>query len=315
LSEAIAIRDEVVEALRRGSPVVALESTLIAHGLPYPDNLELAREVEELVRREGGVPATIGVISGVPKVGLGSQELELIATDEGVVKLSTRDIPMAVLKKGHGATTVAGTAHLAARAGIKLFATGGLGGVHRQARDSWDVSADLSILSRTPVAVVCSGVKSILDVPATLEHLETLGVPVVGFRTRRFPGFYLTDSGSTLDWDVRYEEEAAQLIASLRRLGPEGSGLIVANPVPWKEQLDPKLHDRVLKEGLGELKHQGIRGKSVTPFLLERLQRETKGESLRVNKHIVRNNARLATRIAVAFATLEAKEGNRATKL
>jgi len=248
-------------------------------------------------------------------VGLGSQELELIATDDGVVKLSARDIPMAVLKKGHGATTVAGTAHLAARAGIKLFATGGLGGVHRQARDSWDVSADLSILSRTPVAVVCSGVKSILDVPATLEHLETLGVPVVGFRTRRFPGFYLTDSGSTLDWDVKYEEEAAQLIASLRRLGPEGSGLIVANPVPWKEQLDPKLHDRVLKEGLGELKHQGIRGKSVTPFLLERLQRETKGESLRVNKHIVRNNARLATRIAVAFATLEAKEGNRATKL
>ena len=315
MSEAIAIRDEVVEALRRGSPVVALESTLIAHGLPYPDNLELAREVEELVRRERGVPATIGVISGVPKVGLGSQELELMATDEGVVKLSARDIPMAVLKKGHGATTVAGTAHLAARAGIKLFATGGLGGVHRQARDSWDVSADLSILSRTPVAVVCSGVKSILDVPATLEHLETLGVPVVGFRTRRFPGFYLTDSGSTLDWDVKYEEEAAQLIASLRRLGPEGSGLIVANPVPWKEQLDPKLHDRVLKEGLGELKHQGIRGKSVTPFLLERLQRETKGESLRVNKHIVRNNARLATRIAVAFATLEAKEGNRATKL
>jgi pseudouridylate synthase len=315
LSEAIAIREEVAEALRQGDPVVALESTLIAHGLPHPDNLELAREVEGLVRREGGVPATVGVVGGVPKVGLGSQELELMATDEGVAKLSARDIPMAVVKKAHGATTVAGTAHLAARAGVKLFATGGLGGVHRQARDSWDVSADLSILSRTPVAVVCSGVKSILDVPATLEHLETLGVPVVGFRTRRFPGFYLTDSGSTLDWDVKYEEEAAQLIASLRKLGPERSGLVVANPVPREEQLDPELHDRVLKECLGELKHQGIRGKSVTPFLLERFQRETKGESLRVNKHIVRNNARLATRIAVAFATLEAKEGNRATKL
>ena len=308
MSEAIAIRDEVAKALRRGSSVVALESTLIAHGLPYPDNLELAHEAEKLVRREGGVPATIGVVDGVPKVGLGSQELELMATDEGVAKLSARDIPMAVLKKGHGATTVAGTAHLAARAGIKLFATGGLGGVHREARDSWDVSADLSTLSHTPVAVVCSGVKSILDVPATLEHLETLGVPVVGFRTKRFPGFYLTDSGSTLDWDVEDEEEAAQLIASLRKLGPEGSGLVVANPVPWEEQLDPKLHDWVLKEGLGELKHQGIHGKSVTPFLLDRFQRETKGESLRVNKQIVRNNARLAARIAVDIATLEASE-------
>jgi pseudouridine-5'-phosphate glycosidase len=315
LSEAIAIRDEVAEALRRRTPVVALESTLIAHGLPYPDNLELAREVEGLVRREGGVPATIGVIGGVPKVGLGYQELELIATGEGVAKLSARDIPMAVVKKGRGATTVAGTAHLAARAGIKLFATGGLGGVHREARESWDVSADLSILSHTPVAVVCSGVKSILDVPATLEHLETFGVPVVGFRTKRFPGFYLTDSGSTLDWDVEDEEEAAQLIASLQKLGPEGSGLVVANPVPREEQLDPKLHDRVLKEGLGELKHQGIRGKSVTPFLLDLFQRETKGQSLRVNKQIVRNNARLATRIATALATLEAREGNRAAKL
>ena len=315
MSEAIAIRDEVAEALRRRTPVVALESTLIAHGLPYPDNLELAREVEGLVRREGGVPATIGVIGGVPKVGLGYQELELIATGEGVAKLSARDIPMAVVKKGRGATTVAGTAHLAARAGIKLFATGGLGGVHREARESWDVSADLSILSHTPVAVVCSGVKSILDVPATLEHLETFGVPVVGFRTKRFPGFYLTDSGSTLDWDVEDEEEAAQLIASLQKLGPEGSGLVVANPVPREEQLDPKLHDRVLKEGLGELKHQGIRGKSVTPFLLDLFQRETKGQSLRVNKQIVRNNARLATRIATALATLEAREGNRAAKL
>ena len=315
MSEAIAIRDEVAEALRRGSPVVALESTLIAYGLPYPDNLELAHEVEELVRREGGVPATIGVVDGVPKVGLGSQELELMATDEGVAKLSARDIPMAVLKKGHGATTVAGTAHLAARAGIKLFATGGLGGVHREARDSWDVSADLSTLSHTPVAVVCSGVKSILDVPATLEQLETLGVPVVGFRTKRFPGFYLTDSGSTLDWDVEDEEQVAQLIASLRKLGPEGSGLVVANPVPWEEQLDPKLHDWVLKEGLGELKHQGIHGKGVTPFLLDRFQRETKGESLRVNKQIVRNNARLAARIAVALATLEAREENRATNV
>lgn len=313
MSEAISIRDEVAGALRQGRPVVALESTLIAHGLPYPDNLELAREVEVLVRREGGVPATIAVIGGVPKVGLGPQDLELIATGEGVSKLSARDIPMAVAKKGHGATTVAGTAHLAARAGIKLFATGGLGGVHRAARDSWDVSADLSTLSRTPVTVVCSGVKSILDVPATLEYLETLSVPIVGFRTRRFPGFYLTDSGSALEWEVKNEEEAAQLITLLRKLSPEGSGLVVANPLPKEEQLDPQLHDRVLKDSLGELKHRGIRGKSVTPFLLERFQRESQGESLRVNKRIVRNNARLATRIAVALAILKVREGNRAT--
>jgi pseudouridine-5'-phosphate glycosidase len=314
LSEAIAIRDEVAEALRQGKPVVALESTLIAHGLPYPDNLELAREVEVLVRREGGVPATIAVLGGVPKVGLGSQELELMATDEGVAKLSARDIPMAVAKKAHGATTVAGTVHLAARAGIKLFATGGLGGVHRAARDSWDVSADLLTLSRTPVAVVCSGVKSILDVAATLEYLETLGVPVVGYRTRRFPGFYLADSGSALDWDVKDEEEAAQLIALLPKLG-QGSGLVIANALFGEEQLGPRLHDRVLKDSLDELKHRGIRGKSVTPFLLDRFQRETKGESLRINKQIVRNNARLAARIAAALAILEAREGNRATKL
>ena len=293
---------------------MALESTLIAHGLPYPDNLELAREVEVLVRREGAVPATVGVIGGVPKVGLSPQELELMATSEGVAKLSARDLPMAVAKKAHGATTVSGTAHLAARVGIKLFATGGIGGVHRESRESWDVSADLSTLSHIPVTVVCSGVKSILDVPATLEYLETLGVPVVGFRTRRFPGFYLTDSGSTLDWEVKDEEEAARLISSLQRLGPEGSGLVVANPVGREEQLDPQLHDRVLKEGLGELKHRDIRGKNVTPFLLDRFQRRTKGESLRVNKQIIRNNARLAARIAAALATLEAREEERATE-
>ena len=308
MSEAIAIRDEAAEALRRGTPVVALESTLIAHGLPYPDSLELAHEVEVLVRREGAVPATIGVIGGVPKVGLSPQELELMATSKGVAKLSARDLPMAVAKKAHGATTVSGTAHLAAHVGIKLFATGGIGGVHREARESWDISADLSTLSHVPVTVVCSGVKSILDVPATLEYLETLGVPVVGFCTGRFPGFYLTDSGSTLDWDVKDEEEAAQLIISLRRLGPEGSGLVVANPVGREEQLDPQLHDQVLKEGLGELKRRGIRGKNVTPFLLDLFQRETKGESLRVNKQIIRNNARLAARIAAALANLEARE-------
>ena len=314
MSKAIAIRAEVAEALRQGFPVVALESTLIAHGLPYPSNLELAREVEDLVRREGAVPATIGVVGGVPKVGLEPEELELMASGKEVSKLSARDVPIAVAKKSHGATTVAGTAHLAARVGIELFATGGIGGVHREARESWDVSADLFALSRVPVTVICSGVKSILDVPATLEYLETLSVPVVGFRTKRFPGFYLTDSGSTLDWALVSEEEAARLIHSLRELGPEGPGLVVANPIPREEQLDPELHNRLLKKGLGELKRQGIGGKSVTPFLLDHFQRESQGESLRVNEQIVRNNARLAARIAIVLAALEAREGNQPTE-
>ena len=295
---------EVSEALHRAVPVVALESTLISHGLPQPDNLHLAREAEEVVRNEGAVPATIGVVGGIPKVGLETAELELMATGEEIAKLSARDLALAAAKKRHGATTVAATAHLAAHVGIRLFATGGLGGVHREARDSWDVSADLATLARTPVAVVCSGVKSILDVPATLEQLETLGVPVAGFRTTRFPGFYLTDSGSPLDWTLENEEEVARTIVALERLDPAGCGLVVANPLPEGEQLDPAVHDRALQAGLGELKRREVRGKDVTPFLLNRFREETGGESLEVNKRIIRNNARLAARIAVALAAL-----------
>ncbi|MDP8973975.1 MAG: pseudouridine-5'-phosphate glycosidase [Actinomycetota bacterium] len=302
---------EISEALKRPVPVVALESTLISHGLPQPDNLHLAREAEDIVRREGAVPATVGVVGGVPKVGLETMELELMATGEGIAKLSARDLALAAAKKRHGATTVAATAYLVARVGVRLFATGGLGGVHREARESWDVSADLATLARTPVAVVCSGVKSILDVPATLEQLETLGVPVAGFRTTRFPGFYLTDSGSPVDWTLEDEEEAAQAILALERLGPEGCGFVVANPLPEEEQLDPALHDRALRAGLGELKRRDVRGKDVTPFLLDRFREETGGESLEVNKRIMRNNARLAARIAVALAALRAEESDR----
>jgi pseudouridylate synthase len=301
----VEIRAGVAEALGTGTPVVALESTLISHGLPRPDNLTVAREAERTVRAEGAVPATVGVIDGVAKVGLEPEDLELLATAENVRKLSARDLAVAAAKGGHGAATVAATAHLAALAGIRLFATGGLGGVHREARESWDVSADLATLSRTPVAVVCSGVKSILDVPATLEHLETLGVPVVGFRTERFPGFYLTDSGSPLDWAVESEEEAARLIRTLPTLGLEGSGLVVANPIPEAEQLDPGLHDRALRAGLEALRHRGVRGKEVTPFLLDYFVRETKGESLEVNKKIILQNARLAARIAGALSALD----------
>ena len=298
------IRADIREALSEGTPVVALESTLISHGLPRPENLSVAREAERAVRAEGAVPATIGVIGGTAKVGLDEVELELLASAADVPKLSARDLPVAAAKASHGATTVAATAQLAALAGIRVFATGGLGGVHRGARESWDVSADLSALARTPVAVVCSGVKSILDVPATLEYLETVGVPVVGFRTFRFPGFYLTDSGSPLDWSVEDEGEAARVIQAMARSGQGGSGLVIANPLPEEEQLDRDLHDRALISGLEGLEDQGVRGKDVTPFLLDRFAKETRGESLRVNRLIVLNNAGLAARIATELSGL-----------
>ena len=281
---------------------MALESTLISHGLPHPDNLEVARESERLIRAEGAVPATVGVIAGTPKVGLDEAELELMATAGGIEKLSARDLPVAAAKGIHGATTVAATAHLAALAGIRLFATGGLGGVHRGARESWDVSADLAALARTPVAVVCSGVKSILDVPATLEYLETSGVPVVGFRTLRFPGFYLTDSGRPVDWSVEDEKEAARLVLALAELGH--SGLVIANPLAEEDQLDPETHDRALRAGLEEMERRGVRGKDVTPFLLDGFAEVTGGESLRVNKKIIQGNSRLAARVAVSLAGL-----------
>ncbi len=297
------VRDEVAEALEGNGAVVALESTLISHGLPRPDNLALALEAEAIVREEGAVPATVGVIGGIPKVGLGEGDLELLANEDDILKLSTRDLPFAVAKGSHGATTVAATASLAARAGVRLFATGGLGGVHRGARDSWDVSADLAELARTPVAVVSAGVKSILDVPATLELLETLGVPVAGFRTLRFPGFYLTDSGCPLDWSVEGEGEAAHAVRALGDL--ETGGMVIANPLPESQQLDPALHKKALRSGLEGLRRDGVRGKDVTPFLLARFREETGGESLEVNKRIILNNARLAARIAAALAALE----------
>jgi pseudouridine-5'-phosphate glycosidase len=298
---------DVRVALDGGAPVVALESTLISHGLPHPENLEVAHEAESVVRAEDAIPATIGLIGGVAKIGLDEAELELMATAEGIPKLSARDLPVAVARKSHGATTVAATAHLAALAGIRLFATGGLGGVHREARERWDVSADLAALKATPVAVVCSGVKSILDVPATLEYLETLGVPVVGFRTLRFPGFYLSDSGSPLDWSVESAEEAARVIQALPTLGLEDSGLVVANPLSEEEQLDPGVHERALRTSLEELERRGVRGGEVTPFLLDRFAAETKGESLRVNRLIILGNARLAARIAVALSALDGR--------
>jgi pseudouridylate synthase len=294
------VSPEVRDALAAGGAVVALESTIIAHGLPRPRNLEVARALEAQVRAAGAVPATIAVLDGVPRVGLDEGALERIA-GEDVVKLSARDLPLAVARGASGATTVAATAHLAARAGIRVFATGGLGGVHRGARESWDESADLLALAHTPITVVAAGVKSILDVGATLERLETLGVAVAGWRTDRFAGFYLADSGHALDWRVDAPEEVAAAMAAADALGVH-SALVVANPIAAERQLDPAEHDRALATGLEVAGIDGITGKDVTPFLLDHLHRVTGGRSLEVNVEVARGNAAVAGAIAAAWA-------------
>jgi pseudouridylate synthase len=291
---------EVAEALRRGAAVVALESTIIAHGLPRPRNLEVARALEAEVRAAGAVPATIAVLDGVAQVGLDDDGIERIANAD-MAKLSVRDLPLAAARRADGATTVASTAHLAARAGIRVFATGGLGGVHRQARESWDESADLLTLAHTPITVVAAGVKSILDVGATLERLETLGVSVAGWRTDRFPGFYLTDGGLDLDWRVDGPEEVAEAMAQADALGI-GAALLVANPIDATQQLDPAEHERVLADGLERAQAAGVTGKAVTPFLLDHLHRATGGRSLEINIAIARGNAAVAGAIAAAWA-------------
>jgi pseudouridine-5'-phosphate glycosidase len=298
----LTVAPEVAEALDAGRPVVALESTLIAHGLPRPDNVRIAGEVEDAVREGGAVAATIALVDGQVRVGLDAAALEAIATGDDVVKCSARDLPIAAARGATGATTVAATAAVAARAGIGLFATGGLGGVHREARETWDESADLAALARTPICVVCAGVKSILDVPATLERLETLGIGVVGFGTDRFPGFYLTDSGHPLPWRVDTPEEVAAVLDARGRLGLDDAALVVANPLPPDEQVDPALHERVLAEALEAAEREGVTGRDVTPYLLARFHAETGGESLRANVRLVLRNARLAAQIAAARA-------------
>jgi pseudouridylate synthase len=297
----VRIRPEVSDALAAGRPVVALESTIISHGLPRPDNLRVAREIEEAVRSGGAVPATIAIIGGEPNVGLDDDAMRRIAEGTEVVKVSVRDVAVLAARAGDGATTVASTAHLAAAAGITVFATGGLGGVHRGARDSWDESADLTTLSRTGVLVICAGVKSILDVAATLERLETLNVGVIGYRTDRFPGFYLADSGHPVDWRVDTPAQAADVLRARRRLGTDGYGLVLANPIAPADEMDRALHDRVLAAGLAAAETTGVRGKDVTPFLLDFFHRETHGASIAANIALVLSNARLAAEVAVAF--------------
>ena len=296
----MSVHPEVAEALAAGAPVVALESTLNSHGLPRPQNLQVARDIEAQVRSAGAVPATIAMVDGEAHIGLDDGELSVIACGDSVVKASLRDLAAVAARRGTAATTVASTAHLAAQAGIAVFATGGLGGVHRQARDSWDESADLYTLSRTSILVVCSGVKSILDVPATLERLETLNVAVLGYRTDRFPGFYLADSGYPLDWRVDTPAKVAAVVHARRALHTDGYGVVLANPAP--EPLDPALHQRVLASALQAAQTARIHGKDVTPFLLDHFHRETGGASLAANVALVRANARLAAEVAVQLA-------------
>ena len=294
---------EVSEALATGKPVVALESTIISHGLPRPRNLEAAKEFEEILRSSGVTPATIAILDGVPQIGLDATGIDRIA-NEDLAKASVRDIPILAAKKASGATTVAATAHLASLAGIRVFATGGLGGVHRGAIDTFDESADLSTLAVTPITVVSAGVKSVLDIPATLERLETLSVPVIGYKTNKFPAFWLTDSGYTLDWQLDSAAEIAAAMKAQDALG-HGQGIVVANPIPIQKQWDPKEHDRVLAIAFEAAKKAGVTGKAVTPFLLGFIVEESGGKSLEVNLDLARNNVLVASEIAKAWAAIQ----------
>lgn len=295
------VRPDVAEALDAGRPVVALESTLFVHGLQRPINLEVAAEIERIVRDEGAVPASIGVMGGEVVIGLTEDEIEQLSTAPDVPKLGVRDLAVAVARKADGATTVASTSVLAHQCGIAVFATGGLGGVHRGAGESWDESADLTTLSRTPITIVSAGVKSILDVAATLERLETLSVTVLAFGTNQFPGFYLRDSGHPVDWCVESEAEVAAVMQARQELQGEGT-ILVANPLPSEEQMDRKLHDQILQASLEAARREGITGKATTPFLLDYFHRESGQQSLRVNMRIIYNNAGVGARIARAWS-------------
>ena len=301
MSPLVEMSPAVSAALRAGTPVVALESTIISHGLPRPGNLDAAKEFEAILAGQGVTAATIALIDGVPKIGLAPDELERIAADKSAAKIGSRDIAIAVARKVTGGTTVAATSVLAARAGIRVFATGGLGGVHRGASETFDESADLTVLSRTPITVVSAGAKSILDIPATLERLETLGVAVVGYRTSRFPAFWLSDSGCDLDWRADSAEEIADIMAAREAFG-ERAALLVANPLPPGRQLDPEVLSGALEAALVAATEADIRGKAVSPFLLDRIQQVTGGASVGVNLDIARGNIDLAAKISQSWS-------------
>jgi pseudouridine-5'-phosphate glycosidase len=293
---------EVQAALEAGTPIVALESTIISHGLPRPQNLDAAKEFEDILRSKGVTPATIAILDGVPQIGLDARGVERIA-NEYLAKASVRDIPILAARGESGATTVAATAHLASLAGIRVFATGGLGGVHRGANTTFDESADLSTLAVTNITVVSAGVKSVLDIAATLERLESLSVPVIGWQTKEFPAFWLNKSGLTIDWSLETTDQIAQVMKSQDELG-HGQGIVIANPIPEELQWDPAEHDRVLEVAFRAADAAGITGKAVTPFLLGFIVQESKGRSLEVNLDLARNNVRLAGEIAKSWSRI-----------
>ena len=296
----ISIHPSVEKALKKGKPVVALESTIISHGLPRPRNFQAAKDFERILIDKGVTPATIAVINGVPTVGLNEEELSLIANQD-IPKASVRDLAILSAKKISGATTVAATAHIASRAGVQVFATGGLGGVHRGAVETFDESADITTLATTPIAVVAAGVKSVLDIGATLERLETLSISVVGYKTKIFPSFWLPESDFTIDWQADSPEEIAQIIKS-QRTQKSSSALVVANPIPKEKAWDKQEHDRVLTQAFKAADEAGVRGKAVTPFLLQYIVEASGGRSLEVNLDLARNNVSLAADIAKALA-------------
>jgi pseudouridine-5'-phosphate glycosidase len=296
------VSPEVVDALSAGRPVVALESTIISHGLPRPRNHAAAIEFEQLLRDRGVTPATVAVLDGIPQIGLDAEGVRRIA-EEDLAKASVRDLPILAARGASGATTVAATAHLAALAGVRVFATGGLGGVHRGASDTFDESADLSTISVTPITIVSAGVKSVLDIAATLERLETLSVPVVGYRTRQFPAFWLRESGHELDWSVDSPDDVARIMAARDALGGR-EGIVVANPIPEEQQWDPEEHDRVLATAFAAAQEAGVHGKAVTPFLLGFIVDASDGRSLEVNLDLARNNVKVAAEIATAWSQL-----------
>lgn len=299
MKKTLKISEEVRYALEHGKPVVALESTIISHGMPYPDNVKTALTVEKTVRENGAVPATIAIIKGVPTVGLSEEEIEHLGKEgTKVVKVSRRDIPVVIAKKLDGATTVASTMIFAEMAGIKVFATGGIGGVHRGATETMDISADLEELHQTNVTVVCAGAKSILDLGLTLEYLETKGVPVLGYKTEELPAFFTRKSGFKVDYRMDSPEEIAAAVKAKDALGLSG-GMLVANPVPEEYSRDPDKIEAVISEAVEEAKALGIAGKKVTPFLLEKIRNVTGGDSLFTNVKLVLNNAALAAKIAV----------------
>ncbi len=299
----INILPEVQEALDKGKAVVALESTIISHGMPYPQNVQTARTLEDIIRKEGAVPATIAILDGKIQIGLGENELELLGTSTEVAKVSRRDLPVVIAQNRHGATTVASTMYLASLAGIQIFATGGIGGVHRGAETTFDISADLTELGMTSVAVVCAGAKAILDLPLTLEKLETLGVPVLGYKTDEFPAFYSRKSGLNVDQNVENPEELAQILKTKWDLGLTG-GVVIANPIPLQAEIPATEINDTIHVALKEAATEGIKGKKTTPFLLDRVTVLTKGRSLIANIELVKNNAKLAAQIAVELAKL-----------